>query len=96
MTDHEIDCVFNMLNASQINDIFFSYKTPDFLCADIKENIHKKPRSNKDGTAYISNPMKQGYHWTLLVIDVEENAALYCDSKGWPIPSNICEKLVVM
>ena len=84
MTDEEIDLLFNMLNATQRNDIFFVCKPSRFLYAfsNIKDKIQEKPRHiekvfvvlnvgcNKDGTTYITNTEKQGSHWSLLVIDI--------------------------
>ena len=44
---------------------------------------------NKDGTTYITNTEKQGSHWSLLVIDINNVTSYYCDSLGWPVPINI-------
>ena len=92
-----------MLNARQHTDIFFSYKPSGFLYAlsNIKEKIQSAPKSietlfialnvgcNKDDTSYISSPEKRGFHWSLLVVNIKQDASLYCDSKGWPVPINI-------
>ena len=44
---------------------------------------------NKDGTTYITNTEKQGSHWSLLVVDINNVTSYYCDSLGWPVPINI-------
>ena len=42
-----------------------------------------------DGTTYITNTEKQGSHWSLLVIDINNVTSYYCDSLSWPVSINI-------
>ena len=48
--------------------------------------------SEDDGSTFISHDSKQGNHWSLLAIDIENKSAYYGDSLAWAVPHNlICE-----
>ena len=44
------------------------------------------------GTAFASNKILGGNHWTVLVTDVSTNLSYYGDSLGYPVPPNLLLK----
>ena len=42
-------------------------------------------------SCYVSDGVRKGCHWSLLVLDLEAHHAYYGDSLAWPTPDNLLE-----
>ena len=75
----------------------------------LNNELHKNPKIHKDtpsnfsfvinvgmdqrGNTYFATYGHPGNHWSMCHVNVSERKIIYCDSLGWPVPSDILSRL---
>ncbi len=100
VTEKEIDNIFNILSNKFVNtfclvnkpdqymDDTLKAKKDQFMCSKYKERVLI--------ALFVANGLKNGNHWTLLVLDIQSHTAYYCDSLGWNVPQNLLHSHLVV
>ena len=84
---------------TKYKDVMCLVCTPDMHVSNVlKSKIlmvkFSWPRVGQDvntNTVFIADRKRQGNHWTLLVLNNEENTAHYGDSLAWDIPRSLTD-----
>ena len=105
LTNFDIDAIFEIINKKYDNVIGFVCKPSEFVYsfAGLQEKVARTMKSEtsvariivalnigcENGKYFITDEERTGEHWSLLIIDINNNTAYYGDSLAWPLPTNL-------